>query len=100
MVIDALRLDFVKEQAYSHAGGGYVEIMPGLQQLVEQLVRRRASLDSLRAESSNYRSKLLLSAIVQRLHHGVSSAQDSGGGFIGHAGSVAPIDILHVSAGT
>eukprot|EP00892_Ulva_mutabilis_P011669 jgi/Ulvmu1/8875/UM049_0057.1 len=37
MVIDALRLDFVKAQPYSRSGGGYVEIMPGLQQLVEQL---------------------------------------------------------------
>lgn len=39
MVIDALRLDFVKAQAYSDIEGGCVEIMPRLCDLVTQLVR-------------------------------------------------------------
>lgn len=38
MVIDALRLDFVKAQPYSNAARGGVEIMPRLQDLVKQLV--------------------------------------------------------------
>ena len=41
MVIDALRLDFVQAQAYSRRAGGMVEIMPGLEQLVQELVRIR-----------------------------------------------------------
>lgn len=39
MVVDALRLDFVKAQQYSNADSVFVEIMPGIQDLVTHLVR-------------------------------------------------------------